>query len=189
MWSDGGKAITSTSGAKSWDSSWSSRFDGKTVYIWYDADESGIEGSRKAGASIARYADKVWAVRHSDIFGKDITEYLRNTGQTFSLPLLRSLPSERVHPPPRRKASSYKPTDGPKPDLGTVLRAYGIKAEKARAVALCPLHDDSSPSFSYDLEKGLWKCHAGCGAGDVYTFVELIEGCSFVESKEIISKL
>lgn len=27
---------------------------------------------------------------------------------------------------------------------------------------LCPFHDDSSPSFSVNLNNGLWKCHANC---------------------------
>lgn len=35
----------------------------------------------------------------------------------------------------------------------------------------CPLHADRSPSFSVNLEKGVWTCHAGCGGGDIIDLV------------------
>lgn len=35
---------------------------------------------------------------------------------------------------------------------------------RGRAVARCPLHDDSTPSLEVDLGAGTWKCY-GCGAG------------------------
>lgn len=35
---------------------------------------------------------------------------------------------------------------------------------------LCPFHDDSSPSFSVNLEKGVWFCHACSAGGNVYQF-------------------
>ena len=40
---------------------------------------------------------------------------------------------------------------------------------------LCPFHDDHSPSFSIFDYNGetLWKCHAGCGAGDQITYLEM----------------
>lgn len=31
----------------------------------------------------------------------------------------------------------------------------------------CPFHEDKSPSFSANVRKGLWKCHSGCGGGDL----------------------
>jgi hypothetical protein len=30
----------------------------------------------------------------------------------------------------------------------------------------CPLHEDESPSFSMDLDRGLWTCYGGCGHGN-----------------------
>ena len=36
----------------------------------------------------------------------------------------------------------------------------------------CPFHDDRDPSFSFNPETGAWKCHAACGTGDVFTYVE-----------------
>ena len=36
----------------------------------------------------------------------------------------------------------------------------------------CPFHDDRHPSFSVDVETGLWICHAGCGQGNAEQFAD-----------------
>ena len=38
----------------------------------------------------------------------------------------------------------------------------------------CPFHDDSNPSFSINLETGIWMCYSRCGGGDWMQFVERI---------------
>jgi len=40
---------------------------------------------------------------------------------------------------------------------------------------LWPFHDDHSPSFSLFTQDDvdLWKCHAGCGAGDQINYLEI----------------
>src|SRR5262249_31200413 len=58
----------------------------------------------------------------------------------------------------------------------------------AEASALCPFHDDQNPSFSVNLETGLWCCHAGCGGGDVFSFVMRRNGLSFAEAVQILQK-
>lgn len=42
--------------------------------------------------------------------------------------------------------------------------------------AHCPFHEDRTPSFSANTVKGLWMCHAGCGAGDFHSFLERLRG-------------
>jgi DNA primase len=37
--------------------------------------------------------------------------------------------------------------------------------------ALCPLHDDHHPSFSLNLETGMWVCRSGCGGGWIDTLL------------------
>ncbi|MGA2648275.1 MAG: AAA family ATPase, partial [Candidatus Sulfotelmatobacter sp.] len=34
----------------------------------------------------------------------------------------------------------------------------------------CPFHDDKLPSFSINIQKGVWNCHAGCGGGGILDF-------------------
>ena len=40
------------------------------------------------------------------------------------------------------------------------------------AQAFCPMHDDSSPSFTVNMEEGGWRCYSGCGSsGDLAALV------------------
>lgn len=48
--------------------------------------------------------------------------------------------------------------------------------DSAAPSALCPFHDDHSPSFSVFMGANgdwFWKCHAGCGQGDQISFLEI----------------
>jgi len=48
----------------------------------------------------------------------------------------------------------------------------------------CPFHDEKSPSFHIRPERGVYKCF-GCGkGGDVFRFVEEVEGLPFREALE-----
>jgi len=53
----------------------------------------------------------------------------------------------------------------------------------------CPLHNDSNPSFSLNLDKGLWNCFSACGGGGILKFEELLFGCSPKEARESIKAL
>ncbi|WP_419241426.1 DNA primase [Cardinium endosymbiont of Nabis limbatus] len=48
--------------------------------------------------------------------------------------------------------------------------------------ACCPFHHEKTPSFSVSSEKGFYKCFGCDAAGDAITFVQQIEGTSFVEA-------
>lgn len=54
---------------------------------------------------------------------------------------------------------------------------------------LCPFHDEQTPSFHVNPDKGYWLCF-GCDAGgDVVKFVERTEGVSFEEALNILDAL
>ena len=62
------------------------------------------------------------------------------------------------------------------------------KAGGARLKGLCPFHNEKTPSFHIDSDKGFYKCF-GCGkAGDVITFVRETEQLSFSEAIEALGK-
>ena len=62
------------------------------------------------------------------------------------------------------------------------------KAGGARFKALCPFHQEKTPSFHLDADKGLYKCF-GCGkAGDVITFVRETEQLNFTEAVEALGQ-
>ena len=43
-----------------------------------------------------------------------------------------------------------------------------LKWKGDEGLSLCPLHDDTKPSFSPNRDTGLWYCHSGCGGGNIY---------------------
>lgn len=53
--------------------------------------------------------------------------------------------------------------------------------------ALCPFHKENKPSFQVYSKTGSFYCF-GCGkGGDVFTFIMMTEGVSFVEAVRILA--
>jgi len=48
--------------------------------------------------------------------------------------------------------------------------------------ACCPFHEEKTPSFSVDPDKGLYYCFGCKEGGNVFTFLEKMEGLSFGEA-------
>ena len=62
------------------------------------------------------------------------------------------------------------------------------KAGGARLKGLCPFHNEKTPSFHVDPDKGFYKCF-GCGkAGDAITFVRETEQLGFTEAVEALGQ-
>lgn len=63
-----------------------------------------------------------------------------------------------------------------------VGRYVQLKVRGRKAIGLCPFHGERTPSFSVDIERGLWYCF-GCGeGGSVYNFLMRIEGLNFPQA-------
>ena len=58
-------------------------------------------------------------------------------------------------------------------------RYVQLKTRGRKAIGLCPFHGERTPSFSVDLERGLWYCFGCSEGGSVYNFLMRIEGLSF----------
>jgi DNA primase len=78
--------------------------------------------------------------------------------------------------------------------LADVIASYGIELKRESAGtyrALCPFHQERTPSFWIDARGGVTEHHYfcfGCSShGDVVTFVMERESCSFVEACERLS--
>ena len=67
--------------------------------------------------------------------------------------------------------------------LDRELESRGVKLIGAgqKRTARCPIHKDSSPSMSVDLDQGVWFCHAGCGGGSVIDLIAKLDGKSPVD--------
>ena len=70
-------------------------------------------------------------------------------------------------------------------DIVDVIGSYINLNDKNKA--LCPFHDDHSPSFSVHPEKQIYKCFSCGESGNVITFVEKINGVSFEEAVKILA--
>jgi DNA primase len=51
-------------------------------------------------------------------------------------------------------------------------------------MALCPFHDEKTPSFSITPSRGLWYCFSCTEGGDVIKFVQRIDSLGFAEAVE-----
>lgn len=54
--------------------------------------------------------------------------------------------------------------------------------------ARCPFHNEKSASFMVSREKGIWHCF-GCGkGGDIFTFLQEMEGMDFPEALQMLAQ-
>ena len=68
------------------------------------------------------------------------------------------------------------------PLAGTIGRSLRLVKRGREHVALCPFHNEKTPSFTINEDKGFYHCF-GCGAhGDVIGFVMRADGLSFPEA-------
>jgi DNA primase len=74
-------------------------------------------------------------------------------------------------------------------DIVEVIGSYfPLKRAGATYKAICPFHQEKSPSFTVNPQRQIFKCF-GCGAGGgVFKFVELYENLSFPEAAKKLAE-
>lgn len=75
-------------------------------------------------------------------------------------------------------------------DIAEVLSEYVklIPSGPTRFKVLCPFHHEKTPSLMVSKDRQTWHCF-GCGkGGDMFTFVQEIEGAEFPEALRILAK-
>ncbi|MBW3591041.1 MAG: DNA primase [Actinobacteria bacterium] len=73
-------------------------------------------------------------------------------------------------------------------DIVDLVSGY-LKLKKAGGVfkGLCCFHQEKTPSFTVDPAKGLYYCHGCSKGGDVFSFIQEVEGLTFSESAQRIA--
>jgi DNA primase len=63
-----------------------------------------------------------------------------------------------------------------------------VKRSGRSFMAVCPFHEEKTPSMSVDRARGLYHCF-GCGkGGDVFTFVSETQGVEFGDALELLAR-
>ena len=73
-------------------------------------------------------------------------------------------------------------------DIKQLIEEY-IPVKKAGAYwkANCPFHHEKTPSFMISPEKQIWHCF-GCGkGGDIFSFLQEIEGINYPEALKLFA--
>lgn len=76
-------------------------------------------------------------------------------------------------------------------DLVMFLEHRGVRLVKygRQFRALCPLHDERTPSFFVDPELQRWICRGRCGtSGDIFDFVMLADRLTFSEAVQTVAR-
>ena len=76
-----------------------------------------------------------------------------------------------------------------KTDIVALMSEYvRIKKAGASFMAICPFHQEKTPSMHVSPDKQMWYCH-GCGeGGDVFGFIMRMEGLDFMDSMRFLAK-
>ena len=77
-----------------------------------------------------------------------------------------------------------------KADIVDILSNYLTLEKKGKNYrAICPFHDDHDPSLSISTDKQIFKCFVCGTGGNVFTFVQKIEGISFPEAVAKVAQM
>ncbi|MBI2012765.1 DNA primase [Candidatus Curtissbacteria bacterium] len=76
-----------------------------------------------------------------------------------------------------------------KVDIVEIISSYlPLRKAGRNFAALCPFHSEKTPSFMVSPERQVFKCFGCSEAGDVFTFLEKMEGWDFRETLEELAK-
>jgi DNA primase len=75
-------------------------------------------------------------------------------------------------------------------DLVRIIEPYApLKKKGSSWMGCCPFHQEKTPSFSVNPQKGFYKCF-GCGkGGNAYTFLMEMEGLNFPEAVQRVAEI
>ena len=73
-------------------------------------------------------------------------------------------------------------------DIVDIISNYlSLKPKGRNYVAVCPFHDDHSPSLVVSKERQMFNCFTCRTGGNVFTFVMKYENVGFIEAIKIVA--
>jgi DNA primase len=63
-----------------------------------------------------------------------------------------------------------------------------LKKRGKRFLGLCPFHQEKTPSFHVNPDNGVYHCFGCKESGDVYRFLERVEGYTFIEAVKALAE-
>ncbi len=73
-------------------------------------------------------------------------------------------------------------------DVVTVIGQYvQLKPSGINHKGLCPFHSEKSPSFMVNRDRQSWHCFGCAKGGDIFTFIQEIEGMEFVDALKYLA--
>lgn len=201
--SRGFAAVTSTAGAGVFKKSWAEALrQVPNVYVCFDRDDAG----RKGALRVARKIPGAWIATLPPEVGEggDVTDFFVRLGRGYEdfLEVLRRAkrpPEEKPDPPTRRRrprtsGAAYRDL----PDAAEIKARVPIERVVGRRIrlqrrgrhlaALCPFHEEKTPSFVVFPKTQSYHCF-GCGAhGDVIDFLMRLDGLGFRDALDALRR-
>jgi len=72
--------------------------------------------------------------------------------------------------------------------VGLISEYVPLKKAGIYYKAPCPFHREKTPSFMVNSEKQIWKCFGCSKGGDIFSFVQEMEGLDFVEALKLLAE-